>query len=85
MTVQTDVLKAGSAGQAQTRKSESLWVDAFRRLLRNKAAMLGGVIILILLPGCDLRRCDRALRLLRAGAASTTTRCRRGWWWSSPS
>ena len=30
------------------RKSESLWRDAVRRLLRNKAAVFGGVIILIL-------------------------------------
>jgi oligopeptide transport system permease protein len=31
------------------RKSESLWQDAARRLVRNKAAVVGGVIILILL------------------------------------
>jgi oligopeptide transport system permease protein len=30
------------------RKSESLWADAARRLLRNRAAVMGGVIILIL-------------------------------------
>jgi len=48
MSVQTDVLSAGSAGQVLTRKSESLWMDAFRRLLRNRAAIVGGVIIIIL-------------------------------------
>ena len=48
MTVQTDVLKAGAGGQALTQKSESLWVDAMRRLARNKAAIVGGVIILLL-------------------------------------
>ena len=31
------------------RKSESLWQDAVRRLVRNKAAVAGGVIIIILL------------------------------------
>ena len=48
MTVQTDVLKAGAGGQALTQKSESLWVDALRRLARNKAAVVGGIIILLL-------------------------------------
>jgi hypothetical protein len=32
-----------------TRKSESLWQDALRRLARNKAAVAGAVIILILI------------------------------------
>jgi oligopeptide transport system permease protein len=31
-----------------TRKSESLWQDAIRRLMRNRAAVVGGVIILLL-------------------------------------
>ena len=31
------------------RKGESLWKDAFRRLMRNKAAVSGGVVILLLL------------------------------------
>lgn len=28
-------------------KGESLWADAFRRLLRNKAAVLGGIVIIL--------------------------------------
>jgi oligopeptide transport system permease protein len=31
-----------------TRKAESLWADAFRRLLRNRAAVLGGIVIILL-------------------------------------
>jgi oligopeptide transport system permease protein len=30
-------------------KSESLWMDAFRRILRNRAAMVGGAIIIFLI------------------------------------
>src|SRR5437867_7871543 len=41
--------KMGAGGMPLTRKSESLWQDAFRRLLRNRAAVLGGSIIIILL------------------------------------
>ncbi|MCJ7513912.1 MAG: ABC transporter permease [Anaerolineales bacterium] len=48
MGVQTDVLKAGAAGVPRAQKGESLWLDAWRRLRRNRAAVLGGVIILIL-------------------------------------
>ncbi len=48
MTVQTDVLKAGAAGVPRTQKGESLWLDAWRRLRRNRAALVGGAIILIL-------------------------------------
>ena len=48
MTVQTDVLKAGAAGVPRTQKGESLWLDAWRRLRRNRAAVIGGVTILIL-------------------------------------
>jgi oligopeptide transport system permease protein len=36
-------------GEPLTRKQESLWQDALRRLLRNRAAVVGGVIILILI------------------------------------
>jgi oligopeptide transport system permease protein len=32
-----------------TRKSESLWQDALRRLVRNKAAVAGGILILLLI------------------------------------
>jgi oligopeptide transport system permease protein len=50
MTVQ---LEAGpqqirGAGAPLTRKRESLANDAFRRLIRNRAAVVGGVIIIIL-------------------------------------
>jgi oligopeptide transport system permease protein len=49
MTVQTDVLKTGvAAGVPRTQKGESLWLDAWRRLRRNRAAIVGGVIILLL-------------------------------------
>lgn len=40
--------KASAAGQPLTQKSESLWKDALRRLVRNRAAVIGGVMILIL-------------------------------------
>ncbi len=38
----------GSAGSPLTQKRESLWQDAVRRLIRNRAAVLGMTIILIL-------------------------------------
>jgi oligopeptide transport system permease protein len=49
MSVQTEMLKVGAGGQPLTRKRESLWADAWRRLLRNKAAVLGGVIVILLI------------------------------------
>jgi len=48
MTAQTGVLKAGAGGMPLTARRESLLADAFRRLLRNRAAMLGGTIIIVL-------------------------------------
>jgi len=36
-------------GQPVLRKPESLWADAFRRLIRNRAAVTGGIIIIILI------------------------------------
>lgn len=39
----------GSAGTPLTQKRESLWQDAFRRLIRNRAAVIGGVIIILLI------------------------------------
>jgi oligopeptide transport system permease protein len=48
MTVQTDVLKAGAAGVPRTQKGESLWLDAWRRLRRNRAAVVGGALIIVL-------------------------------------
>ncbi len=40
--------KIGAAGRPLTQKSESLWQDAFRRLIRNRAAVVGGLIIILL-------------------------------------
>jgi oligopeptide transport system permease protein len=48
MSAQTGVLKAGAGGAPLTTKRESLTADAFRRLIRNRAAVLGGVIVLLL-------------------------------------
>jgi oligopeptide transport system permease protein len=50
MTAQFDTKSTAysEGGQPLTQKSESLWVDAFRRLLRNRAAVLGGSIIIII-------------------------------------
>ncbi len=39
---------SGEVNITLTRKSESLWAEAFRRLLRNRAAVIGGAIILLL-------------------------------------
>jgi oligopeptide transport system permease protein len=39
---------AGSAGAPLTVQSESLWKDAFRRLIRNRAAVIGGVLVILL-------------------------------------
>lgn len=48
MAVQTDVLRPGAAGVPLTRQRESLWADAFRRLLRNRAALVGGLFVIAL-------------------------------------
>jgi oligopeptide transport system permease protein len=39
----------GAGGIPLTQKRESLWQDAMRRLIRNRAAVIGGVIILLLI------------------------------------
>jgi len=39
----------GSGGMPLTHKRESLFQDAFRRLVRNRAAVVGGIIILLLI------------------------------------
>jgi len=49
VSAQTDVLKAGTGGLPLTAKRESLGADAFRRLIKNRAAVLGGIIVLCLL------------------------------------
>jgi len=48
MAVRSDVLRAGAGGIPLTRQRESLWADAFRRLLRNRAAVVGGIIVITL-------------------------------------
>jgi len=48
MSAQTDVLKAGAGGVPLTAKRESLTADAFRRLIRNRAAVLGGLTVVAL-------------------------------------
>ncbi len=40
--------KFGAGGKPITQKGESLWADAWRRLIRNRAAVVGGSIIIIL-------------------------------------
>lgn len=39
----------GSAGGPLTQKRESLFQDAFKRLIRNRAAVIGGTIIILLI------------------------------------
>ncbi len=41
--------KSLSGGAILTRKRENLWQDAFHRLIRNRAAMIGGVIVILLI------------------------------------
>ncbi len=49
MSVQSDTLSMnGEAGAPLTQKHESLFRDAMRRLVRNRAAVVGGIIIIVL-------------------------------------
>jgi oligopeptide transport system permease protein len=50
MTIDTDSIPTGirAGGAPLTRKRENLWQDAIRRLLRNRAAVVGSLIVLIL-------------------------------------
>jgi len=41
--------KLGAGGAPLTQKRESLWQDALRRLIRNRAAVVGGAIVLLLI------------------------------------
>ncbi len=41
--------KALAGGMPLTQKRENLWVDAFRRLIRNRAAVIGGTIVVVLI------------------------------------
>jgi oligopeptide transport system permease protein len=47
--VRLESQKFGAGGKPITTKSESLWMDAWRRLIRNRAAVMGGSIIIILI------------------------------------
>ena len=49
MVAKTETIKVEAQDTIVVRKSESLWQDAWRRLLRNRAAMVGGVIVLLLI------------------------------------
>jgi oligopeptide transport system permease protein len=44
-----DVQKFGAGGKPLSAKRESLWLDAWRRLVRNRAAVVGGVIVIVLM------------------------------------
>ncbi len=41
--------KLGAGGAPLTQKRESLWQDAMRRLVRNRAAVVGGTIVILLI------------------------------------
>ncbi len=45
MTVELNVNRSPLGGEPLTTKGESLWMDALRRLVRNKGAVVGGAII----------------------------------------
>jgi len=47
MTEQTGAIEAGR--RLETRRSAGLWGDAFRRLLRNRLAIVGGILVVFLL------------------------------------
>ena len=47
--LEADLKNLGAGGTPRTQKRESLWQDALRRLLRNRASVVGGSIILILI------------------------------------
>jgi len=49
LTANTATIRSGTTGGTLVRKSESLWVDAWRRLIRNRAAVVGGIIVLALM------------------------------------
>jgi oligopeptide transport system permease protein len=47
--LEIDPRSLGVSGFSLTQKSQSLWQDALRRLSRNRAAVIGGAIILLLI------------------------------------
>lgn len=46
--LQVESKKAGSGGSPLTASRESLWKDAMRRLMRNRAAVIGGGMVILL-------------------------------------
>ncbi|MGA9191513.1 MAG: ABC transporter permease [Anaerolineales bacterium] len=50
MATQADVFEAGREPEfnEEARKGQSLWVDSYRRLIRNRAAVIGGALVIIL-------------------------------------
>ena len=49
MSTQSDILSSESdAGAPLTQKHESMFRDSMRRLVRNKAAVVGGIIVIVL-------------------------------------
>ena len=46
--LQVESKKAGSGGSPLTATRESLWKDAMRRLMRNRAAVIGGGMVILL-------------------------------------
>jgi oligopeptide transport system permease protein len=46
--LEVDPKSIGAGVMSPTQKGESLWQDALRRLVRNRAAVLGGTIIILL-------------------------------------
>ena len=48
MSAQSSPVPANSVNINLARKGDSLWREALRRLLRNRAAIAGGMIILLL-------------------------------------
>jgi len=50
MATQIDLIEAERESQLgeETRKGQSLWVDSYRRLVSNRAAVIGAVLVIIL-------------------------------------
>lgn len=50
MATQADVFEAGREPEfnEEAKKGQSLWVDSYHRLIRNRAAVIGGVLVIIL-------------------------------------
>ncbi len=50
MATEADFLEAGSEPrlEQEARKGQSPWVDSYRRLVSNRAAVIGGVLVIIL-------------------------------------